>query len=264
MFAQERFQTIIDLLSQQQKMTVLALQEALGVSPATLRRDLVELEAAAKVIRVRGAVVHPNYFRSEPTFAQRSRMSAAVKHCLAEAAANLVAPGSTVLLDAGSTCLELGRILMARPDLTLITHSLPLALETHNGSAKVICIGGEVRSISSAAVGAMALSWLQNLRADWCFLGASGLSASEGASTTELSEAAIKQEFLRRAPQHALIADGSKWEQPLTVRFAAWKEFDVWVTDVGVSEETAALVSNQGPRVVRAGGEVGAGGRRRR
>lgn len=249
------------MLSQQQKMSVQELQEALGVSPATLRRDLAELEASAKVVRMRGAVAHPNYFRGEPTFAQKSRMSAAVKRSIAEAAAALVAPGSTVLLDAGSTCLELGRILMARPDLTLITHSLPLAVETHNGSAKVICIGGEVRAISSAAVGAMALSWLQNLRADWCFLGASGLSAGEGASTTELNEAAMKQEFLRRAPRHALVADGSKWNHPLTVNFAPWNEFEVWVTDSSVSDDVLKTVSAHGPQVIRAENVEGEGRR---
>jgi DeoR family fructose operon transcriptional repressor len=253
MIAQERFQSIGHLLSMHQKMTVDELQTALGVSPATLRRDLAELEAAGKVIRLRGVVVHPAYFRGEPTLAQKSRDSVAVKRAIAKAAAELVPPRSAVLVDAGTTCLELGRLLLARADLTILTHSLPLAARAYESeaAAKVIVIGGEVRAISGATVGALALSWLEQLRADWCFVGASGLSESEGASTTELGEAAMKQAFLRRAKHKVLLADAQKWERPAVVNFAPWKEFDFWIS--GGGEENQAMLQNierHGPRVV--------------
>lgn len=250
MFAHERFQAITSLLSKRQKMTVHELQGELDVSPATLRRDLTELEAAGKVIRVRGAVVHPHYFRSEPSFAQKSRVAAAAKRGIALEAASLVPAGSTVLVDAGSTCLEIGRLLLARPDVRLITHSLPLAALAHEGAAKVICIGGEVRSISGAATGALALSWLEHLRADWCFVGASGLSAAEGASTTELSEAAMKTAMLHRSETKVLVADGGKWERPSTVQFAEWNSFDYWVTDGPLGEPARRAIREQGLQII--------------
>ena len=250
MIAQERFQAISTLLSKQQKLTVHELQRELKISPATLRRDLTELEALGKIIRVRGAIVHPDYFRGEPTLVQKSRVEIKAKRAMAKVAAELVPAKARVLLDAGSSCLEIGRLLLAREDLTLITHSLPIAMLAHSNSAKVICIGGEVRSISGAVVGSLALSWLRNLRADWAFVGASGLSKSEGASTTELAEAAMKTEILQRASTRVLVADTAKWEKPTTVNFADWCDFEFWITDGNLSRKDLQTVKKRGPKIL--------------
>ena len=251
---QERFQVIGDLLAKRQKMTVHELREQLGVSIATLRRDLTELEDAGKIIRVRGAVVHPLFFRREPSLVQKGRAAVGSKRAIAAAAARLIPSGSSVMIDAGTTCLALGRLLLPRTDLTIITHSLPLATLAYENetAAKMICIGGEVRAVSGATIGAIALPWLQSLRADWCFLGASGLSSDEGASTTELHEAAMKQGLLRRVKNRVLLSDSRKWEQPATVTFAAWDKFDIWITDEAISTKDARQVQKQGPRVIRA------------
>lgn len=249
MFAQERFQSISDLLSRHQKLSVRELQETLQVSPATLRRDLGEMESAGKLIRMRGAVVHPNYFRGEPTLDQKRRAAATAKRAIAQAAAELVPPGSSVFLDGGTTCLEIGRILLARPDLTLLTHSLPLAALAYGGSARLICLGGEVRAISGVLIGGLAMDWMRGLKADFSFLGASGLS-EDGASTTELSEAGMKQELMRRAPRTILVADSKKWAAPSLVRFAAWTEFSTWITDESLRPTAAQAIRDQGVEVL--------------
>ncbi len=246
MLAQERFQSIADLVAVQQKMSVHELQSALGVSPATLRRDLAELESLGKIVRVRGAVVHPSYFRGEPSFEQKRRSAAGVKRAIASAAAALVPLKSTVWIDAGTTCLELGALLLSRRDLTILTHSIPLAaraVESEEG-AQIILLGGQVRAISGAVVGALGLDWTKNLRADWCFLGASGLSA-EGVSTTELSEATMKTAILGRCEHKVLLCDAQKWNASATVVFAAWRDFDFWVCggdfEVGARETAEKL-----------------------
>lgn len=237
MIAQERFRLIADLVMARQKMSVHELHSELQASPATLRRDLAELETLGKLVRVRGGIVHPSYFRGEPSFAQKQRSAAGVKRSIARVAAGLVPPKATVWIDAGTTCLELGALLLARLDLTILTHSIPLAARAvaSDEGARVVMIGGEVRSISGAAVGALSLSWSAHLRADFGFFGASGLSAIEGASTTELSEASIKSAFLKRCAQRVLLCDAGKWEKPATVNFGAWNAFDIWVSDADKS-----------------------------
>jgi DeoR/GlpR family transcriptional regulator of sugar metabolism len=249
MFAQERFQAISDLLSRQSRWTLSELQSELNVSPATLRRDVAQLESEGKLVRVRGAVVHPAFFRAEPTLAQKSRVGAKEKRAMAILAARLVPEGASVWIDAGTTCLAVGRLLMARRDVTILTHSLPvaaLAYET-DAAARVLCIGGEVRAVSGALVGALSLSWLENLRADWCFLGASGL-APEGVSTTELGEAALKTALLKRSSKRVLVCEARKWNESATVQFARWNEFDFWISDADA--QTRKQVELLGPRVV--------------
>jgi DeoR/GlpR family transcriptional regulator of sugar metabolism len=247
MFAHERHQAIRELLAKKQRFTVSALRRALRVSPATLRRDLGELEKAGAVVRVHGGVVHPSVLRGEPSFAQRGRQAIVAKREIARAAAALVPDGAVVFVDAGTTCLEAGRLLMARRGLTLVSNSVPfLSLAAGGCEAQVISVGGKLRDLAGALTGSLALSWLASLRADVAVVSAAGLSLAEGVSTTELEEAAVKCQFLERSERHILVADRSKWNVPSTVRFADWKSFDVWVTDVVLARaERVALAGGR-------------------
>jgi DeoR family transcriptional regulator, fructose operon transcriptional repressor len=257
MFAHERFRAILDLLARKQRLTVQELRQAVHVSSATLRRDLAQLEAEGKVVRVHGGLVHPQALHGESTFDERSREVIEVKRAMAAAASKLVEPRSSVLIDAGTTCYEVGKALMTRRDLTIITNSIPLAELGQHAAAKVVCLGGEIRGTTGALTGALSLSWLEHLRADWAFVGASGLSERDGASTTELSEAAIKQAMLSRARRKVLMADGTKWDRAATVRFAGWQEFDYWITSSTTKLAAVKAVKKRGPRVIRVAPSAG-------
>jgi DeoR/GlpR family transcriptional regulator of sugar metabolism len=250
MFTHERRRALLDLLERKRRVTNGELLRALRVSPATLRRDLADLEAGGRLVRFHGGAAHPLYLRAEPSLEQRSRRAVGEKRAMAEAAAGLVPPQQTVLLDAGTSCLEVGRLLMERSDLTIVCNSVAFAEAARAGAAaRVICLGGELRPVSSALVGALALAWLDNVRADVAFLGASGL-AEDGASTTELSEGAVKQAMLARAARKILVADAGKWGRPSLVRFGAWAAFDAWVTSAEISATATRAVSALGPEVI--------------
>ena len=231
MFAQERQQKITELLERRRKIGVYDLQRELGVSPATLRRDLSHLQRIGKLVRTHGGVLHASFRTGEPAFERKIRAAAAAKAKIAVAAARLVPPNATLFIDAGTSTLELGRILLGRDDLTLFTNSLPLLNEPRSGKAALVSIGGEMRDISRALVGSLAMDWLRHLRFDFAFVGASGLDPADGACTTELMEAAIKKEIISRSRRAVLLADASKWAQSAPIRFAAWRDFSDFVTD---------------------------------
>ncbi|MDQ3002553.1 MAG: DeoR/GlpR family DNA-binding transcription regulator [Fibrobacterota bacterium] len=230
MFAHERHQEILDVLERQPSISVQRLTKSLKASPATIRRDLDFLEKKGQVVRIRGGVVHPDNQAGEPSFEQRLKDYPSNKKAIARTAANLVPEKSTVFIDAGTTCLELGRLLLAREDLTLFTNSCPLVNIPTRRQARLICVGGELREISRAMVGGFALDWLGKLQIDIAFFGASGL-APEGASTTELSETEVKSQAMARSRRCILLADGSKWCKPSTFLFSEWGAFDTWITD---------------------------------
>jgi DeoR family fructose operon transcriptional repressor len=231
MFAQERHNEIRSLIRARRRMSFEDLQKAIKVSPATLRRDLVAVEKSGDIIRVHGGVLDSSYARAETSFGERLQRYCPAKRAIAAAVAEIIPSGVTVFVDAGSTCLEAGKILLGRKDVRIITHSVPLVEAGVHGSAEVICIGGALRKVSGALTGASGLAALELLRTEWALVGASGLHPAEGCSTTELSEAEMKKMALARADRRVLLADQSKWKCCSTVKFADWSDFDFWVTD---------------------------------
>lgn len=242
MFAHQRHQRLDELLQARGTLAVADLPALLRASPATVRRDLEHLARLGRVVRTHGGVSHPDTLPGEPDFARRARAAVPAKGAIAEAAAALVPDGATVFVDAGTTALEAGRRLLDRDGLTIYTNSQPLLTGQPAGRSRLIAIGGELRAVSRAFVGGLALAWLRALRFDIALLGASGLDSVDGASTTELLEAAVKQEVVARAKRTVLLADSAKWSQPAAVHFATWDEIDDLVTDHRLTRaETAAL-----------------------
>jgi len=250
MFAHERYNAISELVAKQERVTVGSLQEALGISSATLRRDLAEMEKKGTIMRVHGGVIHPQSIRGEASFLRKSQESVEAKRAIAQAASDLVPEGASVFLDSGTTCLEIGRRLLARGGLTLITNSVPLLHEAYIAGSPIVSTGGELRTLSGALTGAVALGWLGQLQADWAFLGASGVDA-QAAATTELGEASIKRQFLCHARHRVLAADGTKWKHTAPVRFAAWPDFEYWLTSDTLPAAEARGVKKAGVKIVR-------------
>jgi len=251
MLVHDRHARILNYLQKHPSSSVLHLQRSLGVSRSTVRRDLVELEEQGEIIRVHGGVVHRDTLRGEPTYDRRGREGMAAKQAIARTAAALVPSDCVVYLDAGTTCVEVARQLAARQDLKILTHSVRLLIEVGDSAASMTCLGGEYRAVSQALVGGLSLSWMKHLRCDLAILGASGLDAA-GASTTELSEAALKQAIGERAGKLILVADQRKWEKSAAVLFAPWKSIQTFVTDQLPSRGARRTLAEQGTEVLLA------------
>ncbi len=244
MFTPERHNAIKRIVRQQRRVRFAALQRLINVSPATLRRDLAELEENGSVIRVHGGVLDPSYIRTEVSFDERTVRNGRAKKAMALVAARFVPPGATVLVDAGTSCLEVGKILLTRKDVRLVTHSVALVQAGIHAEAPVLCLGGELRKVSGALTGAATLGALDLIHADIAFIGASGLDWERGCFTTELTEAEMKKALLAGAARKILLADSAKWQNPSTIRFAGWEDFNDWVTDkLPGPEETTHLHS---------------------
>lgn len=253
MFAQERSNTIKQIVRKHRRMTFAELQQLVNVSPATLRRDLAELELSGDVIRVHGGVLDACYLRTEVSFDERAVLNSAAKKNIAATAALLVPSGSTVLVDAGTTCLELGKTLLGRNDIRLITHSATLLSAAFQAEAPVLCLGGELRKVSGALIGGNALNVLNLIHADIAFIGASGMDPLEGCSTTELSEAEIKKSMISRATRKVLLADHTKWQNPSAIQFAGWNNFTDWITDELPDPEQTRQLCTRGLKIHKAG-----------
>ncbi len=248
MFAQERHNAIKKLVREHRRLNFAQLQEMIKVSPATLRRDLTDLEKTGEVLRVHGGVLDPAYVRSEISLDERLLRRNTAKKAIAAKTATLIPPGASVFVDAGSTCLEAGKALLGRKDIRIITHSVALIAASLHGQAEILCIGGELRRVSGALVGAASLGALSHIHADFALIGASGLDL-KGCSTTEVSEAEMKQLILARCQTKILLADASKWSQPSTIQFAPWTDFHAWVTDFKIPSKETNSIRSSGIRI---------------
>jgi len=231
MFAQERHQAILAALERQPSITLTDLERLLDASPATIRRDLTFLEKLGKLVRTHGGVLHPDQAQGEVSFDRKSRHALQSKLSLAKTAADLVKPGASVFIDAGTTTLEIGLLLVARPQLTIFTNSIPLLSAPSAADTRLIALGGEVRSVSLALTGAHTLDWVRRLKLDIAFLGTSGLDPAAGPTTTELSEAGVKTALVSAARRVVVVADASKWGQPAAIRYADWSQIHDFITD---------------------------------
>lgn len=249
MLAPERHRQILRLLDEQGRVTASEICSRLGVSVATARRDVAELAGAGFATRTWGALLPHDFSLVEPPYPRKTEKAITAKVRLGRATAALLPEVGTVYIDAGTTCLEAGRAVIDRPALRIFTNSVPLLALAGEARATLSAVGGEVRPISLALTGGLAQSWLGNLRFDAAVIGASGLEAASGASTTEVAEAAVKAEALRRARRRILVAHSGKWGRPSALCFAPWSAFTDVVTDRAPSRDERAALSAAQVRV---------------
>jgi DeoR/GlpR family transcriptional regulator of sugar metabolism len=241
-FVQDRQSAILTQLSKRPRWTITSLQRTLRVSRSTLRRDLIDLQERGEVLRVHGGVMHVAAIKGEPSLDKRARQAMDAKRAIAAETIKQIPAGATVFIDAGTTCLEVGRRLLLRGDVKMVTHSIRLLAESEGSKTPITCIGGEYRAVSQAVVGGFALDWMNRLHFDVAILGASGLSAA-GPSTTEITETAMKQAAIHISKRTILAAHAEKWEMPAAVRFADWSAIDQWVTDASLATGARQQIS---------------------
>jgi DeoR/GlpR family transcriptional regulator of sugar metabolism len=194
----ERQQRILDLLGRAGGVAVTDLEQSLGVSAFTIRRDLDELAGTGHLHRVRGGAVP----RSSPPagYAARGAEHIDAKRRVASAAISLLEDGQTVIVDGGSTALLLTEAIPAGHAGTFITHSPPIANALGRlEQSEVLCVGGTLDRRAMVCVGADTVRAYRDLHADLCFLGVWSIHAEHGLSEGLFQEAEVRKAMLAAA-----------------------------------------------------------------
>jgi DeoR/GlpR family transcriptional regulator of sugar metabolism len=245
----ERRQQILTRLERDGKVVASELVAELGVSDDTVRRDLRELAAGGLVQRVHGGALPPA--PEAASFAQRLQVAPEAKAHLAEAALPLLDTADVLLLDGGTTALELARRLPAERDRTVLTNSPPVAeaLAAHP-RAEVVLIGGRLLKDSQVTVGAQTVEALRQVRADACVLGICSLHPEHGVTATHHDEAYVKRAMVEASAEVIALATADKLHTASPWVVGPLAEVTHLVTDAG--EELAADYAAAGLTVVRA------------
>lgn len=253
MYAEERHQWLVERARAVGRVEVAAVAAELEVSTETIRRDLSFLESSGVLRRVHGGAVPVERLAVERGLADRDRANTDEKDRIAKAAlAELPAEGS-ILIDAGTTTARFAAALPHDRRLTVVTSSLPIAVSlSSRPNLAVHVLGGRLRGRTLAAVDDWALSALRQLTVDVAFLGTNGISAVDGLTTPDLSEAAVKRAMCGAARRVVALADRSKLGATHFARFAEIRDIDALVTDAGAADADVAAIEELGVRVVRA------------
>jgi DeoR/GlpR family transcriptional regulator of sugar metabolism len=245
----ERRNEILIRLNRDGKVVASELVDALGVSEDTVRRDLRELAADGLVQRVHGGALPPT--TPMPSFAQRLQVSREAKAHLAQAALPLLEDAQVVVLDGGTTSLELARRLPPHRDCTVLTNSPPVAAAlADHPAAEVILIGGRLLKEAQVAVGAEAISALRSVRADACVLGICSVHPELGVTTLEHDESHVKRAMVESAAEVIALATADKLHTAAPWVVSPLADVTHLVTDA--SEELAREYATAGLSVVRA------------
>ncbi|MEE1115044.1 MAG: DeoR/GlpR family DNA-binding transcription regulator [Eubacterium sp.] len=220
MLAEERWNKILDLLEEQKTVTVPELTERLDTSEATIRRDLTGLAKRGRLKKVHGGatVIDRQYIMSDEDTDGRSRINIGEKTTIAEYAASLIGPSDFVYIDAGSTTAKLIDCI-TETRATYVTNSMIHAQHLSAKGCRVFIIGGQVKGITGAIVGAEALKSLERYNFSIAFLGANGVTPEQGFTTPEVEEAAVKMHALNHAKKAYILADNSKFSRIAPVSF---------------------------------------------
>lgn len=237
MFEEERKQSILQFVEKHTRASVQELSQELSVSESTVRRDLKELEDARLLKRTHGGAVSLQSVNFEAAYPDKADRLQGEKLRIARKAVEMIQEGDAILLDGGTTTLQIARALKSFRNLKVITNSM-LALNELKDcrNIEVSITGGMLRPDTMAFVGPMTERSLDMVRVDKAFLGTNGLDLREGITTPNMLEAATKRKMIAVAKQTILLADHSKIGQISFCKVVDLQEMDHCILDTATPE----------------------------
>ena len=254
MLAAGRRRKIVDYVEQSGDATVESLARAFRVSPATIRRDLTQLDRQGLIERAHGGAAPKSHGRlagmPEPPVLKRSAMQVAEKRAIGRAAARYIEDGDVIVISGGTTTAEMLPYIADRRNLTVITNHLNIAslLATYPDVAAII-VGGTLRHSEMSMLGVLTEDALRNLRADKLFMGTPAVDHEHGFSADDMTEVQSDRNIMAIAGEITVLADHTKFGRIATLRQAPISGVRRLVTDAGAPSAIVEAIGDQGVEV---------------
>ena len=235
MLAEERKKYICDILNRKKAVRVAELSRQLGITEATVRKDLDDLQGEKKLRRTHGGAIP--FYCAAVNYMMRDLLIVHIeeKQSIAKEAYKFIDDNDTVMCDGSTTVLELAKLLVKgeKKELTILTNSVNLVnLLKDCKDITLIQIGGEFRSHNNSTMGKISERTIRDLRVDKSFIGLNGVALGYGYSVTNFDDAAVKREMLKAAKQSFVLADHSKFGDSYLAKVADDEgEVDFLITD---------------------------------
>jgi len=247
----ERQKKILDLLEQRENARVSELSDLLGVSVATIRRDLNKLREMGEINRFHGGAALSLPSAPEPPVIQRSNENVAEKERIGKAAAALIQDGDVIFIGSGTTTLEVARNLLGYKNLTVITNALTVInMLCNEENITLVSTGGIFRRSELSFIGHLAEHALSELRPQKVIMGIRAISLQDGLTNDYLPEVNTDRAIIHAASEVIVVADHSKFGKVSTAFVAPIEAIQKLVTDDQSSKEMIASIQAQGVKVI--------------
>jgi len=238
LMAEERRTQILQIVRTTGRAKVNELTHLFNTSAVTIRNDLNELHQRGLVVRSHGGAMMADSILREPPVLERLKEHSEEKRRIGAAAAALINDGETIILDSGTTTLEIARNIKKKQGLHVITNGVNIAVELLDArNVQTFMIGGTVRGESASSSGRFSEEMFDQFSADRLFLSGAGCDLEFGVSGANLEETMVNRAMLRISREIILVADASKFSKRGMTRIAPFSEVDTVISDTGLSEE---------------------------
>ena len=244
MDAYERKQKILDIISREGKVKVNELSALFDISEVTIRMDLADLETNGMLTRIHGGAVSSYKTYHNMSLQQRLVANQEKKIAIANKIVSMIEENDTIMLNSGTTTLQVFRAIPQKMNLSFVTNSIPIALEAgNNPNFNVVLLGGTINSKYQFVYGDEALSQLERYHADKLILSVDGINMQNGLTTYYEREAAISKMMMSRGATRIIAADSTKIGRTAFAKISDLNEADYIITNESsaTNEEIHAL-----------------------
>ena len=253
MLPTQRRQAILAQVREQAAVSAEDLSRQFGVSVETIRRDLRRLDERGLLERVYGGATRPSGRSSEGSFAARSTRHIDRKRAIAALAASLVESGETIVIDVGTTALEVARALPAGFRGRVLTNSVPAAMElSARTDVELLLCGGQVRAGDGACGGAHAEAFFTEFYADRAFLGSGGVHPQAGLTDYYPAEVVVRRTIIDHTAATYVLADSSKLGEIAVHRVCTLDRLTAVITDDAENPAARAALAAADVTLLRA------------
>lgn len=247
----DRRTKILEMLESKGHVKVSSLSDLFRVSDVTIRNDLTELEGKGFLVRTRGGGIRSQGNGIDYKLAEKAKKHAPEKQAIGKKAAELIKDDDTIIIDSGTTTMELAKNLGVSKNLTVITNALNIAGQLAGyDNMRVIMLGGSIRKNSLSLVGSIAENSMKNFYCDKLFMGVDGIDCEFGITTPNVEEGNLNKMMIQNSKKVIVLADSSKFKRRSFAFIAPISKISTIITDKNIPEEELGNLKNQGVEVI--------------
>jgi DeoR family transcriptional regulator, aga operon transcriptional repressor len=246
----ERRVKTLDILNSKGRVSVNELSRLFNVSEVTIRNDLSHLENKGLLIKSRGGAIKSQRVGIDQQLNEKTKLNSKEKQLIGKKASEIIKDGDTIIIDSGTTTVEVAKNLGEIRNLTVITNALNIASQLIRNEIRVILLGGMLRNSSLSLIGPVAENSLKSFHCDKCFIGLDGIDSQSGIFTPNPEEANLNRMMIEASKEVIIVTDSSKFKRKSFAFISPLSKIDIVITDSKIPEDELKNLQDMGIKVI--------------